>query len=219
MRLFSVAAALSDLALSVLAPPRCAACDEPIAMRSVFCRACASTLQAASPHDGVAIAVAPFIYGGAVATALTRFKYEARPDLARPLSHLLLRATRTLAHDPPDVVVPVPLHPSRLAERAYNQASLLARPVAADLHADFSPLALARTRDTPRQAHLDRAARSQNVDGAFRVRRASHVCGRRVLVVDDVVTTGATLAACTHALLDAGARDVRSAVVARAELS
>ncbi len=219
MRLFSVASALSDLALSVLAPPRCAACDASVALRSVFCVACASTLEEAPPGDGASIAVAPFVYGGAIAGALTRFKYEARPDLARPLGQLLLRATRALADDRPDIVVPVPLHPSRLAERGYNQASLLGRPIAADLRVDFSPVALARTRDTPRQAHLDRASRADNVDGAFRVRRASHVCGQRVLLVDDVVTTGATLAACRHALYDAGARDVRSAVVARAEVS
>jgi ComF family protein len=190
-----------------------------VGLRVVFCTACAVTARDAAAGDGYAIAIAPFVYGGAVATAVTRFKYERRAELARPLAHLLMRATRAIAHDAPDVVVPVPLHPSRLAERGFNQSSLIARPIAAQLGARFSPLALARTRDTPRQAELDRAARAHNVDGAFRVRRERDVRDRRVLLVDDVVTTGATLAACTRALHEAGARDVRVAVVARAELS
>lgn len=211
--------ALSEFALALLAPPRCAACDASVAVRTVFCDVCASTLRAAERADGISRVIAAFVYGGAVADAVTRFKYERRSDLARPLAHLLLRATRALAVDPPDVVVPVPLHPSRLAERGFNQAALLARPVARDLGARFAALALARTRDTPRQASLDRHARAANVHGAFRARDVERVRGSDVLVVDDVATTGATLAACTRALADAGARRVRVAVVARAELS
>jgi len=194
------------MALAAIAPPRCAACDAPVDLRAVFCAACAATLR---PGD----ARAAFVYGGAVATAITRFKYERRPDLARPLAHLLMRVTRAI--DPPDLVVPVPLHPSRLAERGYNQAALLARPVAADFGARFAPTALVRTRDTPHQAHLDRAARAANVDGAFGVRR--DVRARDVLVIDDVVTTGATVRACMRALLDAGAARVRAVAVAYAE--
>jgi ComF family protein len=114
--------------------------------------------------------------------------------------------------------VPVPLHPSRLAERGYNQSSLLARRVARHLGAPFAPLALARARDTPKQATLDREARLANVAGAFRVREPTRVYGRAVLLVDDVSTTGATLAACAQALQAAGASAVATAVLARAGL-
>jgi len=198
---------------SVLAPPRCAACDTPVPRMAVFCASCASTVEAAGDGD------AAFVYGGAVAQAIVRMKYESRPDLARPLGDLLWRSLAPRAgalHEA--LVVPVPLHPSRLAERGYNQSALLARRVARHLGASFAPLALARARDTPKQATLDREARHANVGGAFRVREARRVCGRAVLLVDDVSTTGATLDACSHALQTAGARVVATAVLARAGL-
>jgi ComF family protein len=210
----SVRLLLRELAGALLSPERCAACDERVPMRRVFCAACASTLVPASSGD--ARRVAAFVYGGAVARAITRFKYERHPDLARPLADLLRRAAVALAPLRLDVVVPVPLHPSRLVERGYNQAALLARPLAASLGARFAPRALERVRDTARQATLDRGAREANVSGAFRARASAAIRGRSVVLVDDVETTGATLAACAHALLAAGAGVVATAVVARA---
>jgi ComF family protein len=123
-----------------------------------------------------------------------------------PLKHTLAGA----------IVVPVPLHPLRLAERRYNQSSLLASRLSRRLASAYLPLALARTRDHARQATLDRQARHANVRGAFSVRRPERIRGRPVLLVDDVRTTGATLAACAECLVGAGAGSVRSAVVARA---
>jgi ComF family protein len=212
---FALAALAFDVFASILAPPRCAACDAPVPRLAVFCPPCASTVEV----GGHGSDDAAFVYGGAVAQAIVRMKYESRPDLARPLGDLLWRsiAPRTAALR--DVlVVPVPLHPSRLAERGYNQSSLLARRVARHLGAPFAPLALARGRDTPKQATLDREARLANVAGAFRTREAARVCGRAVLLVDDVATTGATLEACAHALRAAGAGAVATAVLARAGL-
>jgi ComF family protein len=113
-----------------------------------------------------------------------------------------------------DLVIPVPLHPRRLAERGYNQAALLAAPVTRSLEVGMSARALVRVRDTPRQASLDRAARLINVRHAF-VARASLVTGRRVLLIDDVRTTGATLDGAVRALDDAGAREVTALVLAR----
>ena len=113
--------------------------------------------------------------------------------------------------------VPVPLHPSRLAERGYNQAALLGSRLAGHLGAQSLPLALERICDTPRQTTLDRAARTRNVADAFRARPRSRVSGRQVLLIDDVRTTGATLAACARALREAGATRVSAAVVARTE--
>jgi ComF family protein len=117
------------------------------------------------------------------------------------------------------MVVPVPLHERRLARRGFNQAALLAAPVARDLRARFAPLALVRSLDTPPQAVLARSSRLRNVEGAFRVRDSRGVAGACVLLVDDVRTTGATLDACARALFEAGAREVHTLVLAAADSS
>jgi ComF family protein len=214
--------ALSAVVADALAPPACAACDAPLARRAVFCPACAATVVRAraapgAPNvDDVTSPAAFAIYGGAIAMALRRFKYEERPDLGRALGDFARRAARRLPEDE-WTVVPVPLHARRLAERGYNQALLLARPVARELRGRLAPTALARTRNTPQQARLDRRGRLHNVEGAFRVASPSAVRGRAILLVDDVATSGATLTACATALREAGARRVAALVVARAD--
>jgi ComF family protein len=205
--------ALEGLA-HLLAPPRCAACDVRVGARSVFCADCAR-LAEPLPHGG-SHATAAYVYGGPITEAITRLKYGRRPDLARPLGDLLWRAMGADADDlRGSVVVPVPLHPTRLAERGYNQAALLASRLAFHLGARCAMRALARTRDTTRQTTLDRSTRASNVLGAFEARAGDTVRGRSVLLVDDVRTTGATLDACIEALATAGASRVAWAVVAQ----
>lgn len=205
-----------ELFASLLAPPRCAACDAPVERLAVFCPECASTAEATA-QDLHGNSVAAFIYGGAVARAVVKMKYESRPDLARPLGDLLWRALASRARDLSGVlVVPVPLHPTRLAERGFNQSALLARQVAGRLGAQLAPMALARLRDTVRQATLDREARLANVTASFRAREPARICNRAVLLIDDVRTTGATLEGCATALRIAGAGSVVTAVLARA---
>jgi ComF family protein len=212
----SIVSLAIEVLASVVAPPQCAACDAPVPMLAVFCAPCAATVQRARQNGGPAIAA--FEYGGAVARAITRLKYGGRADLARPLGDLLWRALLPHARGLRDaIVVPVPLHPSRLAERGFNQSALLARPIARRLRAPLLPLALARVRETPQQTALDRDARLANVAGAFCVRQDSRVSGRAVLLVDDVRTTGATMDACTRALIAAGAAWVAQAVLASVE--
>ncbi len=179
-----------------MSPERCAACDERVKWRTAFCKPCAATLVPSRVDD------AAFEYGGAIARAITKMKYADRPDLARPLGAALMRIAARLPAV--DAVVPVPLHPKRLADRGFNQAALLAKPLARMLDVPMVPHALARERDTPMQAELDREGRLRNVMGAFTA-DSDRVCGRRWLLVDDVRTTGATLAACARALKIGGA--------------
>lgn len=189
---------LADL----VAPSRCAACDLETPL--LFCDGCSPSAEPASSAE------AAFVYGGAVAEAIVRLKYGRRSDLASRLAEaMLLRAPRDV-----DLVVPVPLHAMRAAERGFNQSSLLARRLARRLDVPFGARVLERIRDTPRQAALDRPGRLMNVKSAFRCREPARVRNRRILVVDDVRTTGATLAECCAVLADAGAREVRPYVLA-----
>ena len=217
--------ALFAAAARALSPPACAACDAATTGASAFCPLCARSVVTLPPPPAVPAAsggappepiVGAASFGGALATAIRRFKYSDRPDLARPLGQLLRRAARD-AGLRAELVVPVPLHPRRLADRGYNQAALLAAHVAAELGAPLAARGLARLRDTAQQAHLARGDRLANTEGAFRARSPTRVRGRVVVLVDDVATTGATLAACRAALLLAGAASVTCLVVARAQ--
>jgi ComF family protein len=189
----------------LIAPHGCAACDVLIGPNAIFCRTCAATVEETLDPIGA------FAYGGAVAQAIRRFKFRGRSDLiARFATRLVPLVPVELGSDA--VVVPVPIHPVRLAERGYNQSALLARPVARAHGLRFAPRALERVRDTSVQTALDREARRANVDGAFLARTALH--GRQVLLVDDVRTTGSTLRACADALHEVGARRVFPLVLA-----
>ncbi len=198
-------AALGDL----VAPLRCAACDEKLRTRALLCRCCADTVERWQGLDD------PWAYaqfGGALAQALRRLKYGGRPDLGESIGQLVAAAL------PPcdiDVVVPVPVPYCRLVDRGYNQAALIARPIATRLGRPLEALALWRAQGA-KQASLGREERRVNVRGALAVRRPQAVRGRRVLLVDDVSTTGATVQACRSVLLGAGARGVEAVVVARA---
>ena len=188
----------------LVAPSRCAACDLGTRPLLLFCDGCAATIERSSGEEGA------FVYGGALVDAIVRLKYARRSDLARGLGEAMAaRAPRDI-----DIVVPVPLHAARAADRGFNQAALLARPIARSLRAPLGARVLERVRDTPRQAALDRANRFMNVKSAFRCREPDAVRGKRVLVVDDVRTTGATIAECCAVLARAGARAIHPYVLA-----
>ncbi|MGB9887745.1 MAG: ComF family protein [Moorellales bacterium] len=156
------------------------------------------------------------LYDGRLRLALQQLKYYRRRRLAAPLGYLLLLALEDAPEVPNfDLVVPVPLSPRRLAERSFNQAALLARELARARHLPLVE-ALARVRETPPQVGLSRGARLNNLAGAFAVREPEKVLGASVLLVDDTLTTGATVRECSRVLLAAGAKAVYVLTVATA---
>jgi ComF family protein len=158
---------------------------------------------------------APFAYQGAARTAVLTLKFRSGRFLA-PVMGELMREQLQLKPIRADIVVPVPLAPRRQRERGFNQALLLAEEVAGAVHGRVVRDALER-QDRPAQQTLGGADRLTNLEGAFRCRAAASASieGQRVLVVDDVVTTGATISACARALTDAGAARITALAFAR----
>jgi len=167
------------------------------------------------PKGALIAATASFgPFEGTLREAVHVFKFEGDPGLGAPLGKLAARAARTLPADV-DVVVPVPLHFSRLLGRGFNQSAVLARHVAGELGKPLVLDALSRARASAEQSGSSRTDRRANVRGAFVAKRA-RVAGKRVLLVDDVLTTGATAHACALALQNAGAQPVYVVALARA---
>jgi ComF family protein len=148
-------------------------------------------------------------YEGSLRAIVHALKYDRRRSIARPLAGLLERHGRDVMAGA-DLVVPVPLHPSRKRARGFNQAAEIARHLPVPM-----AHALARVRRTASQTDLPARARYSNVRGAFAVTARDRVRGATVVLIDDVSTTGATLETCAEALLDAGAREVRALTAAR----
>lgn len=155
-------------------------------------------------------------YEGTLRALIQRLKYNGYRPLAKPLGRFLADAARRFDEQSFDVLVPIPLHRRRERHRGFNQAALLAAQVSRLLNIPLAADDCVRVRDTPPQTGLRAAERRKNVAGAFHVPQPQRVRGRRVLLVDDVLTTGATAHACAQALRDAGARGVWVATLARA---
>lgn len=199
-----------ELIGDLLSPPTCPACREPLGARSIFCPDCArQVIPLPAWNAGVFSAVE---WGGPVKEAIVRLKYGREISVGRPLGHLL-RAAVSGTSIGVDAVAPVPLHPRRLAERGFNQCTLLARAVSRQLAVPLETGRLRRVVSTAPQAGKSGVERRASLAGAF---VAAGVRGRVIALVDDVVTTGATLSAAARALEDAGARDVVRIALARA---
>ena len=240
-RVASFAARLAGSALDAVYPPTCLACSAATEAHGALCARCWSAIRfierplcerlgtpferdlgeglispqamADPPVFGRARAVARFEDGPA-RTLVHRLKYSDRGELARPIARWMARAGADLLAEA-DVLVPVPLHPLRLWRRRFNQAALLAREISRQTRKPCDLGALMRVKATQSQVGLSRAQRADNVQGAFRVAHGAAVRGRKIVLVDDVLTSGATANAASRALLRAGAASVDALVFAR----
>src|SRR5262245_92534 len=206
-------------AITRLGRPQCHVCGAAPPLAATFgdasepgpparpCAACAAD----PPLYDYARSAARF--EGALREALHALKFSGKRALARPLGDLAAEHCAATLAEVIEAVVPVPLARERERERGFNQAELLAQRVARRLGVPVRPRWLARVRTTRPQSDLTAAERRANVRGAFRA--AAEVSGRHLLVVDDVLTTGATLGECARALRDGGARRVGVLTVAR----
>lgn len=209
-------------------PPRCLSCDNMVANQGGLCSLCWAELplidgpvcqRTGSPLAfdlGEAITSAEAIadpslyrkmrvasrYDGTAQKLVLSLKFHDRLDLTKPLAGLMARAGSTLLEEA-DVLIPVPLHRSRFVRRRFNQAALLSREISNLSGVPCALQAIERIRPTRQQTSLQREERHRNVEGAFKVpaEQMANVHGKRVVLIDDVVTTGATISACVRALL------------------
>lgn len=200
---------------SVMGGPACPTCGRPFespeALVSSPAHVCGQCRLRPPKYDQ-AVSVGHF--EGPLREAIHRFKYKPCRALGKPLSQWMTRNIR-LAPDI-DLVMPVPLHRKRLRQRGFNQALLLAHGVSSAYRIGLSYDNLVRTRYTRPQVELTGEERIKNVAGAFALRRPQEVEGKRVVLVDDVFTTGATMDECARVLKQAGASEVISLTAARA---
>lgn len=231
---------LAQSAVRLALPPACVLCGAPGQPPDLdLCDVCATFLpvlpDARSPPSGLpdrehecGPVAAPFIEGGTVVRMLCFFKYAYPVDhfvramkfrgdrvFARLLGTLMARLHRAAGAALPDVLIPMPLHPTRYRQRGFNQALEIARTVSSILRVPVDTRCLVRRLATREQSGLTLEARHRNVRGAFEVARP--LPAGRIALLDDVVTTGSTAAAAMDVLIDAGARHIELWAAARAE--
>jgi ComF family protein len=209
--------------IDLFVPPACAGCGR---LGGLLCGTCRDGFQPASSEqhrfmaadpgvvigDALVLALAAFSYGGQLRKALERLKYAGAGRVAAPLAEAALPTLhQLLTISAPAILVPVPIHPTRLRQRGYNQAALIATALGSATGLPVREL-LVRARETTKQHRLDRAARLRNLRDAF---RAATTPPERLIVVDDILTTSATLEACAGALRDAGSVEVYGFAIAR----
>jgi ComF family protein len=220
----------------LILPAMCVSCSTLITRHNLLCPKCWSGLnlitaplcdrlgiplpgyEGSGPHISTQALLNPPVfsraraaahYGGVIRKLIVRFKFEDRHEPLPLFITQMRKAGRELLEEA-DVLVPTPLHRLRLLQRRFNQSALLAQGLSKATGVPAAVMALKRTRRTHAQVGLSQEARQDNVAGAFKASRVAKgaICGKRVLLIDDVLTTGATANACAAALLKAGARAV-----------
>lgn len=198
--------------LSPITSPICTICGIPFigVGNNHFCGNCV-----ANPPD-FDNARGAFIYDGVLRDLIHSFKYNNLSHLRYPLANLMLiNLNDFIQLEHPEIIIPVPLHSSRLRQRGFNQSVLLGQTISKELHLPILPDTLIRIRRTNPQVELSGIERKTNVKDAFAVKYAKRIEGKRILLIDDVMTTGSTMNECAKELKNAGASKVIAVTVAR----
>ena len=201
-------------ALDLILEPYCPLCGIPYLAEAPSRHLCGDCLGGVHHFDR---ARATGLYQGLFREVIHRYKYRGQLFLVRPLAKMLAAPAKELSRlHKIDIIVPVPLHPKRLRQRGFNQASLLARRLGSALKISVDYASLRRSRWTEPQTGLTRRQRAANVRGAFGLKTPENVRGKGILLLDDVLTTGETVNQCVRVLKkDGGAREVAVLTVAR----
>jgi len=192
-----------------LLPPCCPRCGRPFPKGSTS-HLCSDCLQGKLYYDRGRAAV---WYQGVFASAIQRFKYQGEINLAGPLAWFWNKIN--MEDFSFEAIIPVPLHPARLRERGFNQALLLGRVLGKSQGKPVLPKVLRRIRNTIPQVQLDHSEREKNVRGAFAVRKQREIMDKNLLLIDDVLTTGATVNECARVLKKSGAGEITILTLAR----
>lgn len=196
--------------LPILTEQHCPVCKKHTTLNGVVCPECHKT--AKNSFDGVFIA--SYYHDKLIKKAVHYYKYRFVHDLSKPLSLLLAQAIQNSTLTTPDIVIPVPLHKRRYRWRGFNQASNLADGL--DLQISVITDILIRVRYTVPQVKMkNKNKRQENLNNAFIIKDSSQIIGKNVLLIDDIITTGATLTECARTLKLAGAKTVHCLVLAR----
>lgn len=207
--------------LDLIYPPRCIFCRKFLqSSRSLICPDCMEQLPytengGEKTGDFFSACISPLYYEGNVRESLLRFKFKDATGYSKTYAKLLAPCIQENCAGKYDLISWVPLSKERLKERGYDQAMLLALDVALEMN-DVAVSTLEKIRDTDKQSTLgDAVKRRANISGAYIVPDRELVEGKRILLIDDIVTTGSTLSECARMLLDSGAKDVICAAVAQ----
>jgi ComF family protein len=193
--------------------PLCTVCGTPFASSNSTDHICENCIRRMPCYDMMR---APYLYTGPLMHAIQKFKYNSETHIALPLGKLLSAFAKTVLSNLKEfVAVPVPLHKDKLKERGFNQSLLLAKVVSSELELSLDYLSLTKEKSTRSQTGLGGKERMMNVVNAFSVNSAANFKGKKVMLIDDVITTGCTLNECAKTLKKAGAIKVICIALAR----
>lgn len=212
-----------DIILDLLFPPRCAFCKEILKPGETgICKECQTKLpwiigrEAEQKFEFISLCASPLWYQGDVRESIHRYKFDNRSGYAKTYGYLVAQCVSDHLSDRFDLITWVPISSKRLKKRGYDQAKLLAMAAALNLN-HVAEETLRKVRNTDAQSGIkDDSARRANVLGAYEAIDPAFVAGKRILLIDDVVTTGSTLSECARVLRTCGAKDVVCASLARA---